>query len=67
MAIRKITCAKCHGGGAVLCPVCDGEEKDENGKKCRYCAGCGIIICQNCDGSGEIEVEISDLDAMMGY
>ena len=64
---RKINCEKCRGGGAVECQRCNGEGKDNNGHRCSYFMGAGIIICNKCDGSGELEVEINDKWADMGW
>ena len=64
---RKINCEMCRGGGAVECPYCRGEGYDNNRKKCSYCMGAGIIICRKCGGSGEIEVEVNDTWANMGW
>lgn len=64
---RKIDCDKCRGGGAVECPQCHGEGTNEHGETCTYCAGFGDIICDKCDGSGEIEVEVDDTWASMGW
>ena len=64
---RKINCEKCRGGGAVECPQCKGEGHDRSGKKCSHCMGAGLIICNKCGGSGEVEVEVKDIWANMGW
>ena len=64
---RKIMCNKCRGGGAVECPRCNGEGHDDHGKKCTYCMGAGLIICDKCGGSGEVEVDVNDEWAAMGW
>lgn len=64
---RKTNCEKCRGGGTVECPKCSGEGKDIYGKGCSYCMGAGIIICSKCNGSGEVEVEVNDEWANMGW
>ena len=64
---RKINCEKCRGGGSVECPRCKGEGKDNNGHSCSYCMGAEIIICKKCGGRGEVEVEVNDKWADMGW
>lgn len=65
--IRRIECENCNGIGTELCPKCDGNERDSDGKICSHCAGAGISICMRCGGRGTIEVEVSDDYAAMGW
>lgn len=64
---RRINCENCRGGGSVECPRCNGEGQDNYGQDCRYCMGAGIVICDKCGGSGDLDVEINDDWANMGW